>query len=56
MIQMAILNETDLIIKIVEILSNINSTIDIINNTIQNKKILYNKNKEIFEKNLIEIL
>jgi hypothetical protein len=56
MIQMGLLNQIDLNNKIIEILTNINSTIDIINNTIQNKQFLYNKNKEIFENNLIDIL
>jgi hypothetical protein len=55
-IKMASLKETDLINKVIEILIDVKSTTDIINNTIKNRNNLYNINKNIFEKNLISIL
>ena len=42
--------------KLIEILENPKSTLDIINNTIINKNNLRNKNKNMFNKNLLEIL
>ena len=42
--------------KIIEILQNKNKTIEIINNTINNVNNMKNKNKAIFENNLLEIL
>ena len=55
-INMAIISELKLKNKIIEILSNNNNTIKIIKNCINNKEILFNKNKTLFENNLLNIL
>jgi len=55
-LQRAIINEENLKNKIIEILQNKNKTIEIINNTINNVNNMKNKNKAIFENNLLEIL
>jgi glycosyltransferase involved in cell wall biosynthesis len=56
LIHRGILNEYNLSLKINEVLENKQQTLDIINNTIDNKKFIYNNNKVEFEKNLIDIL
>jgi len=55
LINRGIINQKDIIDKIIEILDD-DKTLDIINNTIDNIKFMYNKNKKIFNKNLLDIL
>ena len=55
LINRGIINKDDIVDKIIEILDD-NKTLDIINNTIDNIKFLYNKNKKIFNKNLLDFL
>jgi hypothetical protein len=56
LINQGIIYEETLTKKIIEILNNINNTLDIINNTIKKKNILMGENKYKFEKNLMNIL
>jgi hypothetical protein len=55
LINKGIINEENLVEKIIDILND-NNTLNIINNTIINKNILNDKNKNIFEKNMNDIL
>ena len=55
LINKGIIYEIDLKNKIIEILNNKN-TLSIINNTINNRKHLYNENKKMFESNLLKLL
>lgn len=56
LIHMGIIDINILKNKIIEILTDKDNTIKIINNTIQTRQILFDKNKNIFEKNLIEYI
>jgi hypothetical protein len=56
LIHMGVVNINILESKIIEILSNTNNTLKIINSTIQTKSVLFRKNKNIFEKNIIEYI
>ena len=56
LINMGIINEYNLKNKILEILNDKSNTLQIINNTIENKKTLYTSQKNIFEQNLLNIL
>jgi hypothetical protein len=55
LINRGIVNNDDIEYTILNILND-NNTFDIINNTIDNMKFLYNKNKKIFNKNILDIL
>jgi hypothetical protein len=55
-INMGIIRDIDLKNKVIEIINDEKSTLRIINDTIDNKKNIYIKNKTTFERNLLDII